>query len=89
MGRKEMKMEKEKRSETFYRDALDLSPEDAERIDMLAASLGFGPKYKSEPRKTYECPKCKSPNAYYKEIHPDTDMNDVVLYCPDCKFEDE
>ncbi len=68
MARKEIGMEKEKRSETFYRDEIDLSPEDAERIDMLIASLSFGSKYKTRAQ---------------------TDMNDIVSYCPDCKFEDE
>lgn len=39
--------------------------------------------------KNYKCPECKKSEAYYKEIHADTDMNDVVLYCPDCKLLDE
>ena len=35
--------------------------------------------------KTEECPTCHGKNAYIREEHPDTDMNEMVLYCPDCK----
>lgn len=76
------------RNETFYRDGMDLSPEDEDKIDTFAASLGFGPKFKSTPSKKYTCPKCKKQNAYYSEIHPDTDINEIILHCPDCGFED-
>ena len=78
-------------SKTFYRDDIKCSKEDADRIDTFAASLGFGPKYKPSPRRTYKCPNCKKTNAYYKEIHPDTGMDEIVLFCPDCRetFEGE
>lgn len=55
----------------------------------LYKSLGFdenGKPIKIE-RKTFECKKCGNHNAYYREEHPDTDMNEIVLYCPDCKYE--
>jgi hypothetical protein len=61
----------------------------ADAVDNFLAIFGLGPKYKPKPRQTKECPKCHKNNALMKEIHPDTDMNDVVLYCPDCKFLDE
>ena len=77
----------ENESKTFYRDKLDLNKIEADRIDTFAASLGFGPKYTPKPTKKYLCPKCGMTNAYYKEIHPDTDMIEIVLYCPDCKNE--
>jgi predicted nucleic-acid-binding Zn-ribbon protein len=36
-----------------------------------------------------ECPKCGSTNTYFKEIHPDTSFNDIVLKCRDCGFLDD
>jgi hypothetical protein len=50
----------------------------------FAAALGLGPKYIPQPRQTVECPSCHNQNAYYREEHPDTDMNEIVLFCPDC-----
>jgi endogenous inhibitor of DNA gyrase (YacG/DUF329 family) len=35
------------------------------------------------------CPKCKKPKAFYREMHADTDMNEIILYCPDCGEVDE
>ena len=35
------------------------------------------------------CPKCGKNKAYYQEMHPDTDMNEIILYCPDCGEVDE
>ena len=32
------------------------------------------------------CSHCQSKNAYYKEFHPDTSINEIALYCPDCGF---
>ena len=55
-------------------------------VDDFLAKMGLGKKYKPTPRKTEECPECGKKNAYHKEIHPDTSMNDIVLYCPDCKY---
>jgi len=75
-------------SKTFYRDGMDLRVEDADRMDVLAATLGFGPKYKPKPIKRHACPACGKVNAIYKEIHPDTEMNEIVLSCPDCGFEE-
>lgn len=57
-----------------------------ENVDNFLAKFGLGPKYKPIPQKTYECPKCKKQNAYYKEIHPDTGMDEIVLFCPDCHY---
>ncbi len=37
--------------------------------------------------KRYTCPECNSLNVFHKEIHPDTDMNKVVLCCKDCGYE--
>jgi DNA-directed RNA polymerase subunit M/transcription elongation factor TFIIS len=77
-------------SETFYRDNIEgLSEEDKGAIDKMAASLGFGPKYKPKPTPKYKCPKCGENNAYYKEIHPDTGMDEIVLRCPDCGCDTE
>ena len=76
-------------SKTFYRDNISgLTKDDEDRIDTFAASLGFGPKYTPTPRKEHQCPSCKGKKAYYKEIHPDTDMNEIVLHCSDCNFEE-
>jgi hypothetical protein len=61
----------------------------ADKVDTFLSKFGLGPKYvPKEPKKT-NCPKCNKGNAFYKEIHPDTAMNDIVLYCPDCNFLDE
>jgi len=40
-------------------------------------------------QKNIICPKCKKMQAFYREEHPDTDMNEIVLYCPDCGEVDE
>ena len=77
------------KSKTFYRDAMELTKEESDKIDTLAAAFGFGPKYKPTPAKKYTCPKCKKENAVHKEMHADTDMNEIVLSCPDCGFEEE
>lgn len=61
----------------------------SDKIDDLLAKFGMGPKYVPSKPKKYKCPECGDGNAVYKEIHPDTDMNDVVLSCPDCGFLDE
>lgn len=61
----------------------------SEAVDDLMASLGMGPKYVPVKRKTFTCPRCRGVNAYHKEVHADTDMNEIVLYCPDCKFSDD
>jgi len=59
----------------------------SKRKDLLEA-LGFNPDM--TPReieaKKYTCPQCGKENAYYREIHPDTSMNDIILYCPDCGY---
>jgi hypothetical protein len=44
---------------------------------------------KENTSKQMICPECKKGNIYWKEIHQDTDMNDVVLYCPECRMRDE
>ena len=78
-------MIKDKQSKTFYRDGVQMTTEDENIIDTLAAMLGFGPKYKPTVTPKYECPKCHKIVAYYKEIHPDTGMDEMVLYCQECK----
>jgi len=55
-----------------------------DRVNEFLAKFGLGPNYKPSKRKTYPCPKCKKTNAVYKEEHADTDMNEMVLECPDC-----
>jgi len=59
-----------------------------DRVDTFLAAFGLGPKYVPKKPRTHACPKCGKKNATFKEVHPDTDMNDVVLSCPDCGFED-
>lgn len=54
-------------------------------IDDFLAVMGLGKKYKPTEPKKYKCENCAKTSAYYKEFHPDTDMNEVLLYCPDCK----
>ena len=57
----------------------------------LRKILGFDENDKpiTIKRKTYNCKKCGKNNAYYKEEHPDTDMNEIVFHCPDCGYEEE
>jgi len=50
--------------------------------DIFQKMFGLG---KYEPKTQYEeCPKCKKKKAHYREEHPDTDMNEIILYCDDC-----
>jgi len=55
----------------------------------LLAKFGLGPDFEPLPfqQKKEQCPRCGRGNAYWKEIHPDTSMNEIVLYCPDCGYE--
>jgi len=53
-------------------------------VDDFLAKFGMGPKYVPTERKTYTCPKCRGHRAYYEELHADTDMDEILLYCPDC-----
>lgn len=48
------------------------------------AKFGFGPRYVPKEAKKHSCPSCGEKIAVYKEIHPDTDMNEIVLECPNC-----
>lgn len=59
----------------------------ADKVDTFLSKFGLGPKYIPKETKKYLCPKCGQHNAYYKEIHPDTSMDEIVLSCPDCKYE--
>lgn len=61
----------------------------AERVDNFLAAFGLGPKYVPKEPRRHTCPRCGGANAYHKEVHPDTDMNDIVLFCPDCNFCDD
>jgi hypothetical protein len=58
------------------------------KVNSLLAKFGLGPDYKPSKPQTHECPKCGGTNAVYKEIHADTDMNDMELQCPDCNNQD-
>jgi len=58
----------------------------ADAVDTFLAAFGMGPKYKPSERKVYLCQRCGKENAFYKEYHPDTDMNEILLTCPDCGF---
>jgi len=50
--------------------------------DFAQKMFGLG---KYEPKPSYhDCPKCGNPKATHKEMHPDTDMNEIVECCPDC-----
>lgn len=58
-----------------------------DKVDTFLAAFGLGPKYKPTPTPMQYCPKCGGMNAYHKEVHQDTDINEIVLFCPDCKKE--
>lgn len=60
----------------------------AEKVDNFLANFGLGPKYVPKEPKKHKCPKCGQESAIYKEIHPDTDMNEMVLFCKDCGYEE-
>ena len=64
-------------------DSIVKKLEDSSQNDFLAC-FGLGPKYTRKKNHKEICHACNGHNAYYKEEHPDTDMNTVVLYCPDC-----
>lgn len=55
-----------------------------DEVDDFLAIFGLGPKYVHQKPKRHNCPKCGEKIATYKEIHPDTDMNEIVLWCPVC-----
>jgi DNA-directed RNA polymerase subunit RPC12/RpoP len=57
-----------------------------EKVDNFLAQFGLGPNYIPQQSKKYECPRCHKMNATYVEEHPDTDMNEMVLKCPDCGY---
>jgi hypothetical protein len=54
------------------------------KVNEFLSKFGLGPDYKPSKPKLHECPQCKKCNARYKEMHADTDMNEMVLECPDC-----
>jgi len=61
----------------WYKKAkLEDIPEELQRMFGLG---NFKPK-----QKYVTCKKCGNKKAYYKEEHPDTDMNEIILYCPNC-----
>jgi len=60
----------------YKRAKLEDIPEFAQKM------FGLG-KYRPEPS-YHDCPKCGNPKCRHKEIHPDTDINEIVEYCPDC-----
>jgi len=69
-----------------FRTATSEEKESEEKINDFLAKFGIGPNYIPEPPKTYECPRCKKHNAVFEEVHPDTDMNEILLCCPDCGY---
>jgi len=56
---------------------------EVEKFEDFCNSL---PDEEQAPLPVFVCPECKEFNATYEEIHPDTDINEVVLVCPDCGF---
>lgn len=60
-----------------------------DKVDDFLAAHGLGPKYVPKKPLTYICPSCEGKNATVKERHADTDMNCMVLHCPDCGYEQE
>ena len=62
-----------------YRETLG-----ADKVNKFLATLGLGPEYVPKEPKLEKCPNCGELIASYKEIHPDTDMNEVVLICKVC-----
>lgn len=50
--------------------------------EFVQKMFGLG-KHKPEPS-YHKCPKCENSKATYREVHPDTDMNEIVEYCPVC-----
>ncbi len=81
-----MKIIKTAQYNLFTESSMDFSNYNDAELD-FAAKFGLGPKYVPKETKTYKCPKCGKKEAYFEEIHPDTDMNDIVLSCPDCGYE--
>ena len=58
----------------------------AAKVNTFLAKFGLGPDYKPSPPKLEECPRCHGRNARWREDHPDTDMNEMNLHCPDCSY---
>lgn len=58
-----------------------------ETVDNFLSKFGLGPKYVPSAPKKHICPVCGHPNATIKETHPDTDINDIMMCCPDCGIE--
>ena len=56
----------------------------AEKVNEFLAKFGLGPNYTPAERKKYICPDCKKQAAFLREVHPDTDLNAMELYCPAC-----
>ena len=80
------KEEKRKNPEKFEASRKALG---ADAVNNFLANFGMGPKYVPKATTKKDCPKCGGKNAYVKESHPDTDMNEMGLYCPDCKYSEE
>jgi len=57
-----------------------------EKGNAFLSKFGMGPAYEPQERKKVICPQCHKFNAYYREDHPDTDMNEINLHCPDCGY---
>lgn len=61
----------------------------ADVVDTFLANFGMGPKYVPTQPVRRVCEFCGCGNAVVKERHPDTDINVMVIYCPDCGLEKE
>ena len=60
-----------------------------EVVDEFLSKFGLGPKYIPVSPKKYTCPNCKETSAIIKEIHADTDLNEIELSCSKCGFSKE
>jgi hypothetical protein len=54
-------------------------------VSELGAKLGLGPLYHPKPPATRQCPACGKSNARVREAHADTGMDEMELWCPDCR----
>lgn len=57
-----------------------------EKGNEFLAKFGIGPNYAQKPIERVFCPNCHKMTAYYREDHPDTDMNEVNMYCDECGY---
>lgn len=58
----------------------------AQKVNTFLSKFGLGPDYVPKAPPVYECPQCHGKNGRVREDHPDTDMNEMNLHCPDCGY---